>query len=132
MSKDIEKTNDITEKPVMETQDKSNQIINEDISKFVANENMTDMQDEKTKKGKAKPKKFFRNLISVIADQTITVLLTFITFYIVKFVLMLLGYEISDAFGVYLYAFIATNILYLTIVKSTAGKTMGEKIFNRE
>lgn len=74
---------------------------------------------------------FFGRLIISIADQTIVAFIGFILFYLVKFILIPLGYAIVDTLGIYFFAYVASSVLYFTIVKSVYGKTIGEKALNQ-
>lgn len=73
---------------------------------------------------------FFGRLIISIVDQTLIAFFATVIFFIVKFILKPLGYEITDSLGIYFFGYVASCVLYYTITKTVLKRTIGEKIFN--
>ncbi|WP_238882095.1 hypothetical protein [Clostridium sp. YIM B02551] len=129
MSINEEKVEEVIEDITKESKEESEVKSENNIEKATTNKEFLDIMNS-DKQAEKKIGVLGRLIIS-IADQTIVAFAAFILFYLVKFILIPLGYEIMDTLGIYFFAYIASSVLYFTIVKSIYGKTIGEKALNQ-
>ncbi|MDD7794857.1 hypothetical protein [Clostridium sp. 'White wine YQ'] len=129
MSINEEKVEEVIEDIAKDSKEKTEVKSENNIENKTTNKEFLDMMN--SDKQVQKKIGIFGRLIISIADQTIVAFAAFVLFYLVKFILMPLGYAIIDTLGIYFFAYIASSILYFTIVKSIYGKTIGEKALNQ-
>ena len=79
-----------------------------------------------------KAMKFFKNILSGVIDQIVTVIIGLILYIIVSLIFKVAGYKIVMREEMFLIVFIISNVLYYPLVQEFLdGKTLGRKLVQR-
>lgn len=79
-----------------------------------------------------KAMKFFKNILSGVIDQIVTVIIGLILYIIVSLIFKVAGYKIVMREEMFLIVFIISNVLYYPLVQEfLGGKTLGRKLVQR-
>ena len=85
-----------------------------------------------TAKEDGKAMKFFKNILSGVIDQIVTVIIGLILYIIVSLIFKVAGYKIVMREEMFLIVFIISNVLYYPLVQEfLGGKTLGRKLVQR-